>query len=390
MQTRTGSLRACWCSPSYCCWRCNGWANGRRYAVTKRADEHIQVRLRVARERFALDVDLRLPARGTTAVFGPSGSGKSTLLRAIAGLEPDAVGDVRIAGQVWQEGEIGLPTHRREVGVVFQHDTLLPHLTVLENLRYGWRRSRAAPALLPQWIERLALAPLLSRHAETLSGGERQRVALARALATGPRWLLLDEPLSALDAQRRADILPYIEAVRREAGIPVLYVTHAMEEVSRLADHLLLLDTGRVIASGPALDVLNRDDLPIALREDAGVVLEARVTHRDAHGLLTLHTQAGILHAHAAQCQTGTRLRVRIQARDVSLALQRHDDTSLLNLLPVTLVSLSDFPGGQLMARLDAAGVTLLARLSHRSVEQLGIHPGMHLWAQIKAVAMMV
>ncbi len=358
--------------------------------MTKRADEHIQVRLRVARERFALDVDLRLPARGTTAVFGPSGSGKSTLLRAIAGLEPDAVGDVRIAGQVWQEGEIGLPTHRREVGVVFQHDTLLPHLTVLENLRYGWRRSRAAPALLPQWIERLALAPLLSRHAETLSGGERQRVALARALATGPRWLLLDEPLSALDAQRRADILPYIEAVRREAGIPVLYVTHAMEEVSRLADHLLLLDTGRVIASGPALDVLNRDDLPIALREDAGVVLEARVTHRDAHGLLTLHTQAGILHAHAAQCQTGTRLRVRIQARDVSLALQRHDDTSLLNLLPVTLVSLSDFPGGQLMARLDAAGVTLLARLSHRSVEQLGIHPGMHLWAQIKAVAMMV
>ncbi|MGB3393477.1 MAG: TOBE domain-containing protein, partial [Stenotrophomonas sp.] len=225
---------------------------------------------------------------------------------------------------------------------------------------------------------------------ESLSGGERQRVALARALVTGPRWLLLDEPLSALDGERRAEILPFLEAVRREAGIPILYITHAMEEAARLADHLVLLDAGKVIASGPALALLNRGDLPLALREDAGVVLEARLEACDAHGLLTLHTMAGALHAHGPAQLPGTRLRLRVQARDVSLALQRHDDSSLLNLLPVTLLGLDPLPGGQVQVRLDASGAPLLARISHRSVERLALRPGMALWAQVKAVALLV
>lgn len=354
------------------------------------AQHDIRLALQLAHADFRLDVDLTLPGQGTTAVFGPSGSGKSTLLRAIAGLEPTATGTLRVADQPWQTANMRLPAHKRATGVVFQHTALLPHLTVAGNLRYGWKRAGAPAGLLQTWIERLALAPLLLRRPETLSGGERQRVALARALVTQPRWLLLDEPLSALDGQRRADILPFLEAVRRDAGIPILYVTHAVEEVARLADHLVLLDAGKVTASGPALDVLNRHDLPLALREDAGVVLDAQVEGRDDHGLLTLHTRAGPLHAHGPAHARGTRLRVRIQARDVSLALQCHDDSSLLNVLPATLVGIDPLPGGQMQARLDASGWPLLARISHRSMQRLQLQPGMALWAQVKAVALLV
>lgn len=358
----------------------------------------IRVRLAVARRDFHLDVDLTLPGQGTTAVFGPSGGGKSTLLRAIAGLEHDAKGTLRVAGQTWQDDRLRLPAHKRATGVVFQHTTLLPHLSVDANLRYGWRRAGSPAHVLEQWVERLDLTPLLTRRPTTLSGGERQRVALARALVTLPRWLLLDEPLSALDANRRAEILPYLEAIRHDAGLPVLYVTHSVEEVARLADHLVLLEGGRVTVAGPALDVLNRSDLPMALRDDAGVVMEARVEETDAHGLLTLHTPAGLLHAHgtattgapATPHAPGARLRVRIQARDVSLALSRHEDSSLLNVLPATLVELTGLPGGQVQARLDAAGAPLLARISHRSVERLQLEPGMALWAQVKAMALLV
>ncbi len=357
--------------------------------MAERVDD-IHIALRLARGDFRMDLDLRLPGAGCSVVFGPSGCGKSTLLRAIAGLEPHAHGEIRVGEARWQDARGALPAHRRGVGMVFQHSALLPHLSAGANLRYGWKRAHAAPELLERWIERLALAPLLSRRPDSLSGGERQRVALARALVSNPRLLLLDEPLSALDAPRRAEILPYLEAVRREAGIPVLYVTHAIEEVARLADHLILLDAGRVTAAGPALEVLNRDGLPLTLRDDAGVVLEAEVTARDTHGLLTLRTPAGTVHAHGGAHAPGTRLRVRIQARDVSLALSRHDDSSLLNSLPATLVALSDLPGGQVQARLEAQGQTLLARISHRSVERLGLQPGMPLWAQVKAVALLV
>lgn len=357
--------------------------------MAERVDD-IRIALRLARGDFRMDLDLRLPGSGCSVVFGPSGCGKSTLLRAIAGLEPRARGEIRVGEATWQDARSALPAHRRGVGMVFQHSALLPHLSAGDNLRYGWKRAGAPRALLETWIERLALAPLLARRPDSLSGGERQRVALARALVSNPRLLLLDEPLSALDAPRRAEILPYLEAVRREAGIPVLYVTHAIEEVARMADHLVLLDAGRVTAAGPALEVLNRDDLPLALRDDAGVVLEAKVTARDTHGLLTLHTPVGTVHAHGGAHAPGTRLRVRVQARDVSLALSRHDDSSLLNSLPATLVALSDLPGGQVQARLEAQGQTLLARISHRSVERLGLQPGMSLWAQVKAVALLV
>ncbi len=350
----------------------------------------IILRTRLARGAFTLDVDLRLPARGTTVLFGPSGSGKSSLLRVAAGLEPAARGCVRIGETTWQDADTFLPPHRRALGMVFQNAPLLPHLSVLDNLRYGWKRAGASEATLAAWVDRLALTALLPRRPDTLSGGERQRVALARALACEPRWLLLDEPLSALDAARRAEVLPFLEKVRREADLPILHVTHALDEMARLADHLVLLDAGRVTACGPALEVLNRADLPLVLREDAGVVLEATVQAHDAHGLVQLATAAGTLHAQGEALAAGKTLRVRIQARDVSLALSRHEDSSVLNLVPVRLVALDPLPGGQVQVQLDASGARLLARISHHSAQHLALRPGMPLWAQVKAVALLL
>ena len=352
--------------------------------------QNIELRLQLRRNDFALDVALTLPAQGVTVVFGPSGCGKSTLLRAIAGLESAARGLVRVGHAIWQHGDKGLPPHRREVGVVFQQAALLPHLSVEQNLRYGWRRSGAAAGALPEWIDKLALAPLLSRSPAALSGGERQRVALARALVCRPRWLLLDEPLSALDAERRAEILPYLEAIRRQADIPVLYVTHAVDEAARLADHLVLLEAGRVRLSGPALEILNRADLPLALRDDAAAVVEACVAGDDGQGLLTLTSPAGTLYVHGPAHPVGSVVRLRVQARDVSVALSPHADSSVLNILPAVLESLSQLPNGQLQLRLRAGQELLLARVSHQSAMRLGLREGLPLWAQIKAVALLV
>ncbi|KZC15596.1 molybdenum ABC transporter ATP-binding protein [Rhodanobacter sp. FW510-R12] len=350
----------------------------------------IELRLRLQRRDFTLDVALSLPAQGVTVVFGPSGSGKSTLLRAIAGLEPEARGLVRVDDEIWQDARLRLPPHRRPVGVVFQQTALLPHLSVHDNLRYGWRRAGTDADVMREWIDKLALGPLLARSPATLSGGERQRVALGRALMCQPRWLLLDEPLSALDVDRRADILPYLEAIRRQACIPLLYVTHSVEEAARLADHLVLLEAGRVRIAGPALEVLNRPDLPLALRDDAAAVLEASVLGDDGHGLLMLDTPAGTLHAHGPAHPIGTRVRLRIQARDVSVALSARTDTSVLNIIPAVLQSLSTLPGGQLQLQLRAGGTRLLARVSHQSAARLQLREGLPVWAQIKAVALLI
>lgn len=350
----------------------------------------IELRLQWRRANFTLDVALSLPAQGVTVMFGPSGSGKSSLLRAIAGLEPAARGVLRIGGETWQDAQVCLPPHRRRVGVVFQHAALLPHLSVRDNLRYGWRRAGAPADAMQEWIDKLALGPLLRRPPATLSGGERQRVALGRALVCQPRWLLLDEPLSALDAERRAEILPYLEAIKRQTRIPLLYVTHSVEEAARLADHLVLLEAGRVRIAGPALDVLNRLDLPLALRDDAATVIEASVLGNDDHGLLRLGTPAGILHAHGPAHPIGTRVRLRVQARDVSVALSAHSDTSVLNIVPAVLQSLSPLPSGQFQLQLLAGSLPLLARVSHQSAIRLQLREGLAVWAQIKSVALLV
>ena len=364
----------------------------------KRADgtRGIDLSLKLTRggeAAFELSVDLTLPSSGTTVIFGPSGGGKTTILRAIAGLEPDVKGHIRINQQTWQAPGVFLPAHQRRVGFVFQHSALLPHLSVEQNLRYGWQRVGGTEAEFVQCVQQLDLAPLLQRAIGQLSGGERQRVALGRALLTRPDILLLDEPLAALDAVRRSEILGYLERLKQTTTIPLLYVTHAVDEMSRLADYLVLMKGGRVRQAGPALEVMNHPEAPLALRDDAGVVVQASVQQRDAHGLLTLQSPMGTLYAHGPAHAPGDRLRVRIHARDVSLALSHHSDTSMLNILPVTVLALRDGAGGQALIELstgDQPEQRLLAKISYASVARLNIEPGLALWAQIKAVALLV
>ena len=364
----------------------------------KRADgtRGIDLSLKLTRggeAAFELSVDLTLPSSGTTVIFGPSGGGKTTILRAIAGLEPDVKGHIRINQQTWQAPGVFLPAHQRRVGFVFQHSALLPHLSVEQNLRYGWQRVGGTEAEFVQCVQQLDLAPLLQRAIGQLSGGERQRVALGRALLTRPDILLLDEPLAALDAVRRSEILGYLERLKQTTTIPMLYVTHAVDEMSRLADYLVLMKGGRVRQAGPALEVMNHPEAPLALRDDAGVVVQASVQQRDAHGLLTLQSPMGTLYAHGPAHAPGDRLRVRIHARDVSLALSHHSDTSMLNILPVTVLALRDGAGGQALIELSTGNQPkqrLLAKISYASVARLNIAPGLALWAQIKAVALLV
>jgi molybdate transport system ATP-binding protein len=362
----------------------------------------IEVRLGMRRPGFELDVDLALPGRGITALFGPSGCGKTTVLRALAGLER-AQGRVVIAGEVWQDDTSGVfvPTHQRPIGYVIQEAALFPHLDVMRNLVYGERRIGAEhrKIALDQAVELLGIGHLLARKPATLSGGERQRVAIARALLTSPRLLLMDEPLAALDAARKAEILPYLERLHGELAMPIVYVTHSMDEVAHLADHLVLMRSGGVLAAGPLSALLSRTDLPLAGADDAGVVIDAVVAaHDPVYHLTRLHLPEGSLWVGAVRQAVGARVRARVLARDVSVTCEPPSATSILNVLPVTLEQLQCEAatatlrllighGEQVLA--DPASLRLLARITRRSCDGLGLHPGLRLYAQIKGVALM-
>lgn len=359
----------------------------------------IHARFVVRRPDFILDVDLQLPGRGVTALFGVSGSGKTTCLRAIAGLEraPRANAVLEVNDEIWQDDtrNLFLPAHRRALGYVFQEASLFPHLSVRRNLDYARKRAGADAAGV-QWstvIELLGIDALLERMPHGLSGGERQRVAIARALLSRPRLLLMDEPLAALDTARKQEILPYLERLHDTLEIPVIYVSHAADEVARLADHLVVLEQGRVSADGPLRETLARLDLPVRLGDDAGVVLEGTVAERDAHWHL-----ARIVFADAvgdrqvwvrdSGLPVGASVRVRILARDISLALQPHADSSILNVLAARVEAIgADAHPALVLVRLDAGGVPLVARITHRSAAHLRLQLGMPIWAQIKAVA---
>ncbi|KRP70576.1 molybdenum ABC transporter ATP-binding protein [Pseudomonas paralactis] len=357
----------------------------------------INIRLNLKYSAFALDVDLQLPGRGVTALYGQSGSGKTTCLRCIAGLERAEEGFVQINDQVWQDSRKGLfvPPHKRALGYVFQEASLFSHLSVRANLEFGLKRipRQQRHVDMAQATELLGIGQLLERHPQHLSGGERQRVGIARALLTSPRLLLMDEPLAALDSKRKNEILPYLERLHDELDIPVLYVSHAQDEVARLADHIVLLRNGKALASGPIGETLARLDLPLALGDDAGVVIAGSVIAYDAHyQLLTLQLpdcplQIRVAHAPVA---VGKPLRVKIQARDVSLNLHAEEHSSILNRLPVTVIQdMEADNSAHVLVRLDAGGTPLLARITRFSRDQLQLHPGQVLWAQIKAVAVL-
>ncbi|MCO1996237.1 molybdenum ABC transporter ATP-binding protein [Pseudomonas aeruginosa] len=322
----------------------------------------LRLRFRRAYPGFELDIDLALPGRGVTALFGHSGSGKSTCLRCIAGLEKAAEGEVTINGETWQDSRHNLfvAPHRRALGYVFQDANLFRHLTVRRNLAFGLKRIAAAERRveLEQACALLGIEHLLERMPERLSGGEQQRVGIARALLTSPRLLLMDEPLASLDLKRKGEILPYLERLHEELDIPVLYVSHSPDEVARLADHLVLLENGKVRASGPLTLVL------------PGSALQMRVAH--------------------APLAPGKRLRFKVQARDVSLNLRDDAQSSILNRLPVRVLELVDTDtAAHVLVRLDAGGNPLLARITRYSRDQLQLRPGQLLWAQIKSVAVL-
>ena len=357
----------------------------------------IDVRLHLKYSAFALEVDLHLPGRGVTALYGHSGSGKTTCLRCIAGLERAEDGFVQVNDEVWQDSRSGLfvPPHKRALGYVFLEASLFPHLSVRDNLEFGLKRIPRAQRRvdMTQATELLGIGHLLERHPQHLSGGERQRIGIARALLTSPRLLLMDEPLAALDSQRKSEILPYLERLHDELDIPVLYVSHAQDEVARLADHIVLLRDGKALASGPIGETLARLDLPLALGDDAGVVISGTVSAYDAHyQLLSLQLPGSALHMRVAHAPLalGKALRIKVQARDVSLNVQAEEHSSILNRLPVTVIQeIAADNNAHVLVRLDAGGTPLLARITRFSRDQLQLHPGQTLWAQIKAVAVL-
>jgi molybdate transport system ATP-binding protein len=338
----------------------------------------IQVKLRINWPNFSLDAAFDAPGQGITALFGPSGCGKTSLLRSIAGLEPSALGHVSINGAVWQNDQHFIPAHQRDVGYVFQEASLFPHLSVLGNVQFGRKRSHAKThSDLDVLIDLLGIAPLLNRKPQSLSGGERQRVGIARALAVNPQLLLMDEPLAALDLPRKQEILPYLERLHRELKLPVLYVTHSPDEVVRLAHHIVVVDAGRVVASGSVVDTLSRVDLPIRLGDDLGAVLHASVAYIDSQWKLARLDFAG------------DAVRVRVLARDVSIAREKPTASTIQNVLPAHITDVvNDDQDGLILVRVMVGESALIARVTQRSVSELKLEPGQAVWIQVKSVAL--
>ena len=352
-----------------------------------------QIRLKLPRAQFDVDVDLQLSGKGITVLFGASGSGKTSILRCVAGLEHAASGFVRIGDAVWQDDEQGLfvPTWRRPLGYVFQEASLFEHMDVQRNLEYGLRRTAqsADRNTLDEAVDLLGIRALLKRRPQALSGGERQRVAIARALVTEPRLLLLDEPLASLDLHRRREIMPWLERLRDQLAIPMLYVTHSMDELSRLADEVVLLDKGQAVAAGPISEVLAQGDLPALADDEAGTVIQGVVQECNSRWhLARVQLSAGSVLVRDSGLAPGTPVRLRILARDVSLTLDEPTRSSIQNHLPGLIdVVLTDSHPAQALVRVRCSGDTLISRVTWKSVEELQLQPGLAMWAQVKSVA---
>jgi molybdate transport system ATP-binding protein len=355
----------------------------------------LSVRLSIARAGFDLEAAIEFGERGVTTLTGPSGSGKTTLLRCIAGLERPREGTIVWGRDAWFDRARGIdvPAHRRAISYVTQQAHLFPHLTVRGNLEYGAKRAgqRTGAADPERLVTELGITALLGRRVEHLSGGERQRVAIGRALLARPRLLLLDEPVSALDETATADVLATLERVLAALPVPCLYVSHDLGEASRLADRMVWLESGRIVADGPAREVMSDPGLPFAQAGDARSVIAGRVESVDAtEGLARVSFDGGELWiAATTEAAPGRLVRVGIGARDVSIALRRPEAISVLNVLEGRVVDVADARDcpSQALVRLKIGGCMLLARVTRRSVAELGLTPGLVAWALVKSAA---
>lgn len=339
---------------------------------------------------FQLQAKFALPESGISAIFGPSGAGKTTLLRALAGLQ-HATGNIQIGGSVWLNAGRNLPVHEREIGFVFQHTNLFSHLSVRGNLEYACSRATSSNhrVTMDQAIELLALKDFLERDTAKLSGGERQRIAIARALLSSPKLLLLDEPLAALDQNRKNEVLALLKRLHTELDLPILYVSHALGEIARIADQLLLLNDGKITASGPIQEMLTRLDLPLSRDIAGGGIINAEIVKIDHDYALThVKFSGGMLMLPGEIGRIGQSLRLQILARDVSLSLEKATATSILNILPATIVAIEADTAAQSIVRLDIGDVPLLARITRKSADELQLQPGLALYAQVKTVAL--
>lgn len=378
----------------------------------KNTNNAIHARFQLSQNDFTLDVDITLPAQGVSVLFGHSGSGKTSLLRCIAGLDKANMGELTVNGVCWQSQKKFLPPHQRPIGYVFQEASLFNHLTARGNLNYAMKRAPKTekPIDFDQAVTLLGIENILERDAGQLSGGERQRVAIARALLIQPRLLLMDEPLAALDLPRKQEILPYLERLKQTLDLPIIYVSHAADEVARLADYLVAMANGRAVATGTLSDTLSRLDFPICLGEDMGVVLSGTIIARDQQWQLAqIAFSGGTVWLRDAGHPLHSHVRVRILARDVSLAKEQQHDTSIANILRATVVEITDDKhAGLALVRLKIERDTknnshledhlkdhlkdhlesyLISRITRRSVHTLRLNIGQPIWAQIKSAA---
>ncbi len=342
---------------------------------------------------FALDAAFSVPDAGLVALFGPSGCGKTTVLRCIAGLNRFADGRCVVGGEVWQDGAQFRPAHRRPVGYVFQEASLFPHLSVRRNLLYGAPRNGSGGLGLDEVVPLLGLDPLLGRAPQHLSGGERQRVAIGRALLSRPRLLLMDEPLAALDRAAKEEILPFLERLNATVALPIIYVSHDMAEVERLADHMVLMQAGRVTASGPLLALQSDPALPLAAAREAAVSLDATVlAYDDKYGLATLSINGADIVVPSRPLTPGAPCRLRIGASDVSLSLAPPGPSTIVNVLAARVLDGGLIGPQEATAVLglgaDGGGARLLARVTRHSWDRLGLSPGLAVHAQIKGAAL--
>ncbi|RUZ71370.1 molybdenum ABC transporter ATP-binding protein [Mesorhizobium sp. M7A.F.Ca.US.006.01.1.1] len=341
---------------------------------------------------FAIDARFESAGR-LTALFGASGSGKTTLIDMIAGLIRPDKGRIEVDGRVLVDTGAGIfvPKHKRRIGMVFQDARLFPHMSVAGNLRYGrWFTPPAERyADIDAVVDLLGIGPLMNRRPAKLSGGEKQRVAIGRALLASPRLLLMDEPLASLDEARKAEILPYVERLRDETKIPIVYVSHSVAEVARLASDVVMLAQGNVIASGPTEAVMQRLDLlPAEERGEGGAVLDTKVLHHDEpFGMTVLRSAAGELRVPQLAMKAGTPVRIRIRARDVMIATEKPRGLSALNILPGTITTMSPGEGPAVEVGIDCNGATVLARITEQSRQALKLHLGGKVFAVIKTVS---